>query len=85
MNRLYNKVVNRYIIHLIMKGVITMERKNYAFYMPNDFDEQLEKVKSNDPVMASMSKSQAVHYIVSKVAKLNIDLDDLAHLPIKEQ
>ncbi len=61
-----------------------MERKNYSFFMPNDFDEQLEKVKSNDPVMASMSKSQAVHYIVSKVAKLNIDLDDPNTIPAKK-
>jgi len=54
---------------------MTTDRKNYSFFMPNDFNEQLEKVKSTDPVMNAMSKSQAVYYIISKVAKLGVDLD----------
>ena len=52
------------------------ERKNYSFFMPADFKEQLKKVQEADPIMSAMSMSQAVYYIVSKVAKLGIDLDD---------
>lgn len=58
----------------------TVERKNYSFFMPNDFNEQLEKVKATDPVMSAMSKSQAIYYIISKVAKLGIDLDKAKEL-----
>lgn len=62
-----------------------MERKNFSFFMPADFYEHLETVQSNDPVMASMSKSQAVHYIISKVAKAGIDVDELDNLKADEK
>lgn len=57
-----------------------IERKNYSFFMPSDFNDQLEKIKSEDPVMSAMSKSQAIYYIISKVAKLGIDLDKAKEL-----
>lgn len=52
-----------------------VEKKNFSFFMPVDFIDELSKVTDNDPIMKAMSRSQAVYYIVSKVAKLGIDLD----------
>lgn len=46
-----------------------MDRKNYSFYMASDFTEKLEKVQSNDPKLAPLSKSQALYFIITQLAE----------------
>lgn len=55
-------------------------RKNYSFYVPDDFDKLLDEIKASDRVMTGMSKSQSLYYIVSKLASLNIDIEKLGEI-----
>lgn len=45
-----------------------VDRKNFSFYMPSDFPEKLDKVKEKDDKIKSLSRSQAVYYIISAMA-----------------
>jgi len=70
------------IISAKRKEEINMEvtRKNYSFYVPDDFDKLLDDIKASDRVMTGMSKSQSLYYIVSKLASLNIDIEKLGEI-----
>lgn len=46
-----------------------VDRKNYSFYMPVDFVEKIEQVKSKDPRLKMLSRSQAMYFIISKLAE----------------
>jgi len=54
-----------------------MEKKNYSFYMPEDFDAKLQSIAERDSTIAALSKSQALYYIISKVDSHKLDLDKL--------
>lgn len=46
----------------------TVQRKNYSFYMPDDFTQSLEKIQASDHKIQSLSKSQALYFIISDMA-----------------
>lgn len=49
--------------------MVQVERKNYSFYMATDFVEKLEKVQESSPDLKHLSRSQAVYFIISNMAK----------------
>lgn len=54
-----------------------IERKNYSFYMPVEFDSKLADIQAKDKRLSALSKSQAVNFIVSEIAangKFKIDI-----------
>lgn len=48
---------------------MSVDRKNYSFYMPVDFVEKIEQVKSKDSKLQLLSRSQALYFIISKLAE----------------
>lgn len=55
-----------------------IERKNYSFYMPNEFGDKLAAIQSKDKRLTALSKSQAVNYIISEIeraGKFSIQVD----------
>ena len=50
-----------------------MERKNYSFYMPCDFDDKLKKIQDNDDRLQSLSKSQALYFLIADLASKYFD------------
>ena len=54
-----------------------MDKKNFSFYMPEDFDDKLQGIASRDSTIAALSKSQALYYIISKVDSHKLDIDKL--------
>ena len=46
-----------------------MERKNYSFYMPEDFTEKMKQIQACDDKLSALSRSQAVHFIISEIAQ----------------
>lgn len=46
-----------------------MNRKNYSFYMLDDFGTALETIQAKDDRIKALSKSQAVYFIVSEIAQ----------------
>ena len=53
-----------------------IERKNYSFYMATDFTDKLAKVQAHDTNLKTLSRSQALYFIVSNMAKQISDDDD---------
>ena len=48
---------------------MSVDRKNYSFYMPVDFVEKIEKAKSKDSKLQLLSRSQALYLIISRLAE----------------
>ena len=46
-----------------------INRKNYSFYMPDDFNSKLEVIKDSNDKIKSLSMSQALYYIVTEMAE----------------
>ena len=46
-----------------------VDRKNYSFYMPVDFVDKIEQVKDRDSRLKLLSRSQALYFIISKLAE----------------
>lgn len=46
-----------------------VDRKNYSFYMPTDFDNYLTKIQNSDSRVKPLSKSQAVNFILCEIAQ----------------
>ena len=46
-----------------------VDRKNYSFYMPIDFVDKIEQVKDKDSRLKLLSRSQALYFIISKLAE----------------
>lgn len=46
-----------------------VDRKNYSFYMPIDFVDKIEQVKDRDSRLKLLSRSQALYFIISKLAE----------------
>ena len=46
-----------------------MTRKNYSFYMPDDFETKMKKLQESDDRLQSLSRSQAVYFIVSELCQ----------------
>ena len=46
-----------------------VDRKNYSFYMPVDFVDKIEQVKDRDTRLKLLSRSQALYFIISKLAE----------------
>lgn len=46
-----------------------LDKKNYSFYMPDNFSERLEVVTATDSKLSALSKSQALYYIISRIAE----------------
>lgn len=49
-----------------------VERKNFSFYMPDDFAEKLDKLQTKKDSLKPLSRSQAVYFIISQMLE---DLD----------
>lgn len=47
----------------------TVDRKNYSFYMPTDFDNYLAKIQNSDSRVKPLSKSQAINFILYEIAQ----------------
>lgn len=44
-------------------------RKNYSFYMPEDFAEKIDKLISSNETLKNLSRSQAVYFIISQMVE----------------
>lgn len=44
------------------------DKKNFSFYMPDDFIEKIESVQANNEKLKGLSRSQALYFIVSNIA-----------------
>ena len=44
-----------------------MDKKNYSFYMPLEFDNKLKSIQEKDKRLSALSKSQAVNFIISEI------------------
>lgn len=55
---------------------MAVKRKNYSFYMPEDFSEKLEAVQESNDKLKALSKSQALYYIISELSGSAISVDD---------
>ena len=44
-----------------------VERKNYSFFMPDDFPDKIDTVRGKDDKLKALSRSQAIYAIVSEV------------------
>lgn len=49
------------------------DKKNYSFYMPTDFNEKVEKLRSSMPALKGLSISQCVYFIISDLASKTED------------
>lgn len=52
-----------------MKNKVNITRKNYSFYMPDDFEKKIVAVQNADETLKPLSRSQALYAIVSKMAQ----------------
>ena len=52
-----------------MKNKVNITRKNYSFYMPDDFEKKIVAVQNADESLKPLSRSQALYAIVSKMAQ----------------
>lgn len=43
-------------------------RKNYSFYMSDDFNDKLSIIQESNPKFKSLSKSQVLYFIISELA-----------------
>lgn len=46
-----------------------INRKNYSFYMPDDFNNKLKVIKDSNDKIKSLSMSQALYYIITEMAE----------------
>lgn len=46
-----------------------VQKKNYSFYMPTDFVDRMEEIQSNDDKLRTLSRSQALYFIISELAE----------------
>lgn len=46
-----------------------INRKNYSFYMPDDFSSKLKVIKDSNDKIKSLSMSQALYYIITEMAE----------------
>ena len=46
-----------------------MNRKNYSFYMPDEFASKLDTIQQQDKRLEPLSKSQAVNFIITEIAE----------------
>lgn len=51
------------------------DKKNYSFYMPVDFDDKIESLRQNIQEIKGLSKSQALYFLISKLASGKMELD----------
>ena len=50
------------------KNKVSVDKINYCFYMPVDFNDKFEKIQAADDRLKSLSKSQALNLIISEMA-----------------
>ena len=43
------------------------DKKNYSFYMPEDFDEKIDYLRKIIPSLHGLSKSQSVYFLISEM------------------
>lgn len=51
------------------KDKVDITRKNYSFYMPDDFIEKIVVVQEADESLKLLSRSQALYMIVTRMAQ----------------
>lgn len=43
-------------------------KKNYSFYMPEDFDQKIDQLRESMDPLKGLSKSQSVYFLISDLA-----------------
>lgn len=54
---------------------MSVKRKNFSFYMPEDFADKLDKVQDRSENIKNLSKSQALYFLVSNMAQDGADAE----------
>ena len=44
------------------------DKKNYSFYMPEDFDRKIDMLRNEIEALHGLSKSQSVYFLISDLA-----------------
>lgn len=44
------------------------DKKNYSFYMPEDFDNKIDFLRDSIDSLKGLSKSQSVYFLISELA-----------------
>ena len=48
------------------------DKKNYSFYMPEDFDKKIDLLRESIDSLHGLSKSQSVYFLISELAAKQI-------------
>ena len=52
------------------------DKKNYSFYMPEDFDKKIDLLRENIDSLHGLSKSQSVYFLISELAAKQAHVSD---------
>lgn len=56
-------------------------KKNYSFYMPEDFDQKIDKLRESIDSLKGLSKSQSVYFLISDLAAKQSQKSDSNNIP----